>query len=1090
MTATFPQVPLGAKCEIDLNGTWTDITSYVYYRDGVSINFGHPDENQNINPTSLNLTLNNRDGRFSPRNPTGPYYGNISRNTPMRYSVPESSSYLRLEQDWVSYISCPDNARLDVTGDIDLQIEIYPSSYTNSTLASKANFNTNEESWDLELNDNGTVVFGWSPTGNNADEIGYNSTLPIPFGHTAVRVTMAHATGTVTYYTASTIAGPWTQLGSSGSGSGGASTSIFNSTSPITLGYNPNGYAENSYTGKIYAFSMYNGIAGTLVASPTFNTQTAGITSFNDAQTNTWTIAGTAEISNRHYLAHVEVPAWPPSFDNSGTDIYDQIQGSGLMRRLTQGTPPVLSSMYRAYGLQTGSLACYGYWPCEDGLNSSTIASGLSGGSAMTFSGTPQFSSDSSFACTQPIPVLNSSHWRGSVNSWPSTWTSNSLRFLIDVPLAGDTDGAVIARMHTTGTVATLDMVYNSANGGTANVIGYGANGASLFSTGLVAANLNGTQNRVSMDLIQVGANITYDFGIYTINSNDTGFLSNPYSTATVGSVSSIEINPNSNLVGTAVGQVSVQANFDSDFSIGDAVNAHIGENAGYRFARLCTENNLSWRVYGSQQDTVAMGYQYPDTFPNLLQYCEDADKGLLYEHRDSLSLGYRTRVSMFNQTPKLVTSYTASQLSNPVTPTDDDLFIRNDITITNYNSSSYRLEQTYGNLSVNSPPNGVGDYSSTTTVFLANDNQLPDETGWYLWLGTIDDVRYSAITVDLTRPQMSSLFYNAQDVVVGDRITCSNTPNFLPPDGISQIVRGGSINAYGYTYNHSWVASPESAYEVAYFDDGLRGRADTDGSTLTGSITSTAISASFTTTSSYSPAWSTTPSDFPFDVEISGERCTVAGPGTLLGTDPFMVNGTASYSGTNCSIAASTTSGLPPVVTPYNAGFGINGVYEAYVDTIFVTPAGSPATNAEVFNAKSSPGSISTSTSYTFWAWVLPTVTRTYEIVVNWMLNGSYVSSSFGTGVSVPAGTWACVTGVITSPSSGINEVEIGIDDPNSPTAGQTFYTWGINGCATSTISAASPQTVTLIRSVNGVVKAQSSGTDVRLFQPGILTM
>ena len=45
--------------------------------------------------------------------------------------------------------------------------------------------------------------------------------------------------------------------------------------------------------------------------------------------------------------------------------------------------------------------------------------------------------------------------------------TANVLRFLLNVASGGDTDGAVVARMYTTGTITYCDVVYNAASGGT-----------------------------------------------------------------------------------------------------------------------------------------------------------------------------------------------------------------------------------------------------------------------------------------------------------------------------------------------------------------------------------------------------------------------------------------------------------------------------------------------------------------------------------------------------------------------------------------------------------------------------------------------
>lgn len=73
--------------ELFLGGEWVDISSYVYYRDMIDITRGRSSEASQLDPSSCSFTLNNRDGRFAPRNPTGAYYGLIGRNTPVRVSV-------------------------------------------------------------------------------------------------------------------------------------------------------------------------------------------------------------------------------------------------------------------------------------------------------------------------------------------------------------------------------------------------------------------------------------------------------------------------------------------------------------------------------------------------------------------------------------------------------------------------------------------------------------------------------------------------------------------------------------------------------------------------------------------------------------------------------------------------------------------------------------------------------------------------------------------------------------------------------------------------------------------------------------------
>src|SRR5690606_35220204 len=117
------------KVELNLGGTWTDVTSYVRYSDRISITRGQRNESSSsLDTSTCSLTLSNSDGRFSPRNPTSPYYGLIGRNTPLRVSLPgDGSTSLRVwagDPDDSSHATAPDAAGLGITGDIDIRVEV------------------------------------------------------------------------------------------------------------------------------------------------------------------------------------------------------------------------------------------------------------------------------------------------------------------------------------------------------------------------------------------------------------------------------------------------------------------------------------------------------------------------------------------------------------------------------------------------------------------------------------------------------------------------------------------------------------------------------------------------------------------------------------------------------------------------------------------------------------------------------------------------------------------------------------------------------------------------------------------------------
>lgn len=93
---TFPATPLRALVELFAGGAWQDITTDVYDRDIITITRGRADESAQVSPSTCTLTLRNVDGKYSPRNPNGPFFGTIGRNTPIRVGfIHEGITYRR-----------------------------------------------------------------------------------------------------------------------------------------------------------------------------------------------------------------------------------------------------------------------------------------------------------------------------------------------------------------------------------------------------------------------------------------------------------------------------------------------------------------------------------------------------------------------------------------------------------------------------------------------------------------------------------------------------------------------------------------------------------------------------------------------------------------------------------------------------------------------------------------------------------------------------------------------------------------------------------------------------------------------------------
>jgi hypothetical protein len=701
----------------------------------------------------------------------------------------------------------------------------------------------------------------------------------------------------------------------------------------------------------------------------------------------------------------------------------------------------------------------------------------------MTVNGSPQFASTTTFTGSDSLPVLNGSAWAGAVPAQAS-WTANNISFLLQVPSGGDADGGIVARITCTGTITRMDVVYNTASSGTLTLNCY-SGGTLLGTSGPISfpspfgLPVNGNPWFVSIASSIIAGSLTPFLFISTLTTSGAGVAPGGL-TGTIGSVVAVQINPGGVLTGSTVGHVAV-GNSTTNGNLplpspGSALNGWQGEAAGARVARLCAEEGVACRIYGHAGISTLMGYQSVSTLTQLLQECEDTDRGMLYEPPTCLGVGYRTVASMYNQTAVASVSFTGAGLDQGLTPTTDDLMTQNDVTANNLDGTSARQVLASGAMSVQAPPNGIGRADTSIQVNAWPDSMLPSIANWAVHVGTDGHDRFPTLPFNLARSETPNSIAMLR---IGDLHTVTNPPAWIQYDEIDQLVAGRSETLGPFAvWQIDTNAIPAYPYVVAEIAGGVSPatHADTDGTTLNAGITSTATAMSFATTDPVMPVWTTNPTDFPFDVAISGERITVTSPGTGRNTDPLLLQGVATYSADSASIAPTSTMGVPEAARGYAT------------QVILVTPAGSPATQADVHGPAMGSGSIGVNAAYTVWAWVYSTAGRTYQLFANWKLAGVYVSTTIATGTAVSAGAWTLITASITSPASGIDSAEWGVVDGSSPTQAQTFGVWGINAARTSNISTTSPQTMTGIRSINGVVKAQTAGSDVRLWFPPIV--
>lgn len=891
----FPSTPLDTDVELYVNGAWSSIVRldngeagvFGGNRANVVIKHGRSDETRpDFDTATCSFQVNNRDGRFSPRNPTGDYYGQIGRNTPVRVSIPDSDgSSLRTLGIENANASAPDSATLSVVGDLDLRVDAWLDTWRyRTTLCSKYITTADQRSWAFYVDDDGVLALAWSTAGTLATVTTVESTIPIPtvIGRLSVRVTIDVNNGAagndVKFYTSSDTnlsTATWTQLGATVTTAG--TTSIFNGTATVNIGdYTPgltvSGVGQYA---KYFSAQIRDGIAGTVVGNPNFNAQTAGAASFADtaSPSNTWTMNNGAVIDDRNYRFAGEISEWPQKWDVTGEDVWVDIEASGVTRRISQGASPIGSALYRG---TTRIPTLRAYWPCEDGENATLISSAHPTSKPMTYKGTPLFAEyEGTFKSSLPIPEVNGSTWQGSVASYtPASPAEIQLQFIMHITATGPADGTCIMRLFCSGTAPRWDIVYNTGGGLTVNAFD-GLN-TSILSSGPWAFAVDGKDLLVVVQLTQNGADVNWGLGTYQVNDPTFGLLGTGTQTLagrTISVATGIHANPpaSAGLADDHIGQISVHSTINAWTDPYLQINAYTGETAGERLVRLADEEDLAMRHYGSMTESETLGYQTTRTLLETLREAAAADMGFFADARDFVGVQFRPRRTIYNQTARATFNYTSHQMQS-LEPSDDDSATRNDVTVTRIDGGSSRTTLESGTLSVLAPPNGVGRYDEDVSISLETDSQVKNQAGWRLHMGTVDEPRYK-MTVELAQPALvaSSTLTNAvQALLLGDRIDITNPPAWLPPDTISAVVQGITETLGGMTYKFEFDLQPYSPFAT-----GVYGTARYSNS---GCVTNEALDTTETgidvTNPSATSYWSHADGDF--DIIIGGERMTV----------------------------------------------------------------------------------------------------------------------------------------------------------------------------------------------------------------------
>lgn len=833
-------------------------------------------------------------------------------------------------------------------------------------------------------------------------------------------------------------------------------------------------------------------------------------------------------LGGKSYRIWGENSAWEPGWDSSGADVWVDTAIVGIMQRLAQAPAPERSVLYTAL---TSPLpdSVMAYWPMEDAAGATSLASALPSGSPMTWTGTPTLASYGAFPASDPVPDMSATVFSGGVAKYSATGATQ-VRFLCSIPATGLTQGTVVCAIdqENLGGTAFWELYYgNFGQTGTSFTLRQNMSDGSELGLELESTyDVRGKNLYVSIEFQQSGGTINRAVRLYDLDTQTSYDTTDTGVAATLTRVTRLQFGPASRsavgpygstgLSSVAIGHVTVENTITSNLVLGAHLNP-IGESAGRRIQRLCGEAGIPFEWIGDLDDTVPMGAQSRANTLSLVQEACLADGGLLYETKDVLGLGYRTRVSLYNQTPALTLSYTGYNFAEIPVPVEDDRQVQNNLTVT-VDGVSASYKETSGNLGTAA----VGSYgeSNGLTLNLATTDTptLRDHAAWRVHLGTVDEARYPTVTVNLSHPSITPDMRRAILALrMGDRAQFTGMPAWVAPDNPDQLILGTAETLTHFEHRITFTCAPASPYSsIGYLDTAAI--PDTDDSQLLTAATSTDTAIDVAPVTDMTMLWTTDPADTPWDIRVGGEtmRVTAATPKIA---DTF-TRTTANGWGTADTGQAWTTAGGTASEYSTSGTQGLHSLTSINVSRYCVTTSPSADTDLRVEVASSvlatgGPHYLHLVARYVdvnnlYAARIAFNTDQTLTLVIQKRVAGAQTDL---TTVTVPgthaAGTFFAlrfqVQGqVLRARAWPLTDVEPGVwyataTDSSLSAAGSVGVRSILSSANTNTLPVTATydnlrltnvQTLTVTRSINGVVKAHSAGEDVRLASPTILPL
>ncbi len=906
-----------------IDGDWTTITRLdddtrvlgPTGRDGIRIEAGSSSEQGEASPTTLEMTLLDNNGQFNTDNPLSDYYGKLGQNTPIRVrAVPEGDPVIVTD----TFTRTTSNGWGDSTGGGGWSVGGVGASLAASQFATTGSVGTmavGEASAyriatlrttrlaSVELYAECTVALATGGALEPTLMLLYNSTADGTDGFMArVLVNTDNSVGVTLIQiddgVETTLASATTLL------THAAATPLKMRAQYIyaDVGFDPTFQLKVWQTTEPGAYSV--------IATPAFTNAPlrraaagpigirSGVASGNSNAkpvTFTWDNVAIRDLGVR---ASGEITSYRPTWVNSadgGTVTVVDIQAAGVLQRLQRPQAGLRSIAYRGLTSSIDTSYLVAYWPIEEesgavptalftpypttGAVAYPVNTAIDPFNYGAYGDHPASERMLTFTTDQRIDI------------YPPTYTATGetkIFALWHIPSGLAGTERQLYRIYTSGgSFDYVDLVLNAVGG----TIGLNAwfNG-SITKSSSAGYNSDFISNPVAIgvEFVESGGSVVTH--VYTYGPVNIGDVSATWTTSTFGRVTRITVGDRrisavTDLATISIGHIAI-AKDTSAFSKLISVSppygfrGYVGETAGARFARLCEEEGQDYVLAGVASKSEAMGVQNPNTLYNLLAECVKVDQGIMFEPRDSLAVGFRTRRNMCSQRP-LPLSYASSHLHGEFLPVNDNRFLSNDVTISRPDGGSGRYAIPDGDLehlTTEAPPLGAGRYEETQTLNAQTDDRLVLLAQWWAHVAAWKGQRFPSVEVDLARAPLvvDTATTNAvRGASMGDvlEINTTGAPGWVSENPAKLLIRGVTEIVSRMSNRFTFNLSPGKPFDTAVRSDanGLvniqLARRDTDLSTINEDLTTTETDVTVASTGGV--VWTTTSADW--DATISG---------------------------------------------------------------------------------------------------------------------------------------------------------------------------------------------------------------------------